>query len=96
MVPAKLNDQQVAAELAKLPGWSVEAGKLHRVFEFKDFTRAFSFMTAVALAAEAMNHHPDWCNSWNKVAIELVTHSAGGLTANDFALAGKIQQLFGA
>jgi 4a-hydroxytetrahydrobiopterin dehydratase len=96
MAATKLNDAQVAVELAKLPGWAVEAGKLRRVFEFKDFTHAFAFMTAVALTAECMNHHPDWSNSWNKVTIELVTHSAGGLTANDVDLAGKIQQLFAA
>jgi 4a-hydroxytetrahydrobiopterin dehydratase len=96
MAATKLNDAQVAAELAKLPGWAVQDGKLRRVFAFKDFTHAFAFMTAVALTAESMNHHPDWSNSWNKVTIELVTHSAGGLTANDVDLAGKIQQLFAA
>jgi 4a-hydroxytetrahydrobiopterin dehydratase len=41
-----------------------------------------------------MNHHPDWCNAWNKVVIDLSTHSAGGLTANDFELAGQIQKIF--
>jgi 4a-hydroxytetrahydrobiopterin dehydratase len=50
-------------------------------------------MTQVALAAEAMGHHPDWSNAWNKVNIELTTHSAGGLTQNDFGLAAKIQQI---
>ena len=95
MAATKLNDAQVAAELAKLPGWAVEAGKLRRVFEFKDFTHAFAFMTAVALTAEGMNHHPDWSNSWNKVVVDLCTHSAGGLTLNDFDLATRIGQIFG-
>ncbi len=95
MGATKLNDQEIAASLAKLPGWSIERGNLHRAFEFRDFAQAFAFMTSVALAAEAMNHHPDWSNSWNKVVIDLSTHSAGGLTKNDFDLAGKIQQIRG-
>jgi len=95
MPATKLDDQQIAVELAKLRGWTIDGGKLHRVFEFRDFVQAFSFMTAVALAAEKMDHHPDWSNGWNKVTVDLVTHSAGGITANDFALAAKMQQLAG-
>ena len=91
----KLTDQEISAGLGKLTGWSLEQGKLHRSFEFKDFVHAFGFMTSVALVAEAMGHHPDWSNSWNKVHIDLVTHSAGGLTAFDFELAGRIQRIFG-
>src|SRR5579863_61133 len=93
MGATKLSDQQISSELAKLPGWSVEKGNLHRAFEFGGFTEAFAFMTQVALAAEKMDHHPDWSNSWNKVVIDLCTHSAGGLTQNDFALASKIQKI---
>ena len=89
----KLNDKEIAEALASLPGWAIEKGALHREFVFKDFVEAFGFMTRVALAAEAMNHHPDWSNSWNKVNISLVTHSAGGLTGNDVDLARKIQSL---
>ena len=61
----------------------------------QDFSAAFGFMTRVAIAAEKMDHHPDWSNSWNKVTVDLSTHSAGGLTKNDFELAGKIQQVYG-
>jgi 4a-hydroxytetrahydrobiopterin dehydratase len=93
MRATKLNDQEIAAELKKLKGWAVEQGKLHRVFEFRDFSQAFGFMSRVALAAEGMGHHPDWSNAWNKVTIDLTTHSAGGITQNDFGLAGKIQQI---
>jgi len=53
-----------------------------------------AFKAQVALAAESMGHHPDWSNAWNKVVIDLSTHSAGGLTSNDFELAGKIQKIF--
>ena len=94
MAATKLSEQEIAAELAKLKGWSIERGNLHRVFEFRDFAQAFGFMAQVALAAEKMDHHPDWSNAWNKVVIDLTTHSAGGLTRNDFALAAKIQQIF--
>ena len=92
----KLSQAELAAALKELPGWSVTDGKLRRVFEFKDFSAAFAFMTRVALAAEKMDHHPDWSNSWNKVTVELVTHSAGGLTANDAGLARRMNEIFGA
>jgi 4a-hydroxytetrahydrobiopterin dehydratase len=93
MAATKLSEHEIAAELRKLTGWSVENGNLHRVFEFKDFSAAFGFMTRVALAAEKMDHHPDWSNVWNKVTVDLSTHSAGGLTKNDFDLAAKMQQI---
>jgi len=95
MAMAKLSEQEIAAGLRNLAGWSVVNGNLHRTFEFKDFSAAFGFMTRVAIAAEKMDHHPDWSNSWNKVNVDLCTHSAGGLTANDFDLAVKMQQIFG-
>ena len=86
----KLSKNEVAAGLRKLGGWSLVKGNLHRTFKFKDFTEAFRFMKRVALAANRMDHHPDWSNSYNKVTVDLSTHSAGGLTKNDFELAGKI------
>ena len=95
MANARLSEQEIAAGLSKLAGWSVVNGNLHRVFEFKDFSAAFGFMARVAIAAEKMDHHPDWSNSWNKVTVDLCTHSAGGLTKNDFDLAAKMQQIFG-
>ena len=94
MSRAKLSKQQVAAGLRGLDGWSVRRGHLHRVFEFEDFKQAFAFMKRVALAADKMDHHPDWSNSYNKVTVDLSTHSAGGLTQNDLALAGKIQTIY--
>jgi 4a-hydroxytetrahydrobiopterin dehydratase len=96
MAATKLAETEIAAELGKLKGWTVTNGNLHRVFEFKDFSAAFGFMARAALAAEKMDHHPDWSNSWNKVTVDLSTHSAGGLTKNDFELAGKMQQIYGA
>jgi 4a-hydroxytetrahydrobiopterin dehydratase len=95
MSRGKLSKQEIATGLCKLDGWSVVKGNLHRMFEFKDFTQAFGFMKRVALAADRMDHHPDWSNAYNKVTIDLSTHSAGGLTKNDFELAGKIQKIHG-
>ncbi len=88
-----LTTEQVSKLLATLPDWSLEQGKLHREVVFGDFSEAFAFMTRVALAAEKMNHHPEWCNVWNRVDIRLTTHDAGGLTALDFDLADRISAL---
>ena len=95
MSKGKLSKKQIAAGLSKLDGWSMVKGNLHRVFTFKDFTQAFAFMKRVALAADRLDHHPDWSNAYNKVTIDLSTHSAGGLTKDDFELAGKIQKING-
>lgn len=93
MKPEKLDKQEIAKELEKLPGWTIKDGNLHRTFEFADFSEAFGFMTRTALAAELLNHHPDWSNGWNKVVVNLSTHSAGGLSKLDFDLAGKMQKM---
>ena len=78
----------------QLPTWVVKNNSLFKEFTFKDFVEAFSFMTAVALEAEKIDHHPDWMNVYNKVIIHLNTHSAGGITENDFKLAGKIEKIY--
>jgi len=93
MKPAKLDKHEVEQRLEKLPGWSVKDGVLHHTFEFADFSHAFGFMCRAALAAEAMNHHPDWSNVWNKVVVNLSTHSIGGISQLDFELAEKMQKL---
>jgi 4a-hydroxytetrahydrobiopterin dehydratase len=95
MSKGKLSGQEIAVGMRKLDGWRMVKGNLHRMFEFKDFTQAFGFMKRVALAADRMNHHPDWSNAYNKVTIDLSTHSAGGITENDFELASKIQKIHG-
>jgi 4a-hydroxytetrahydrobiopterin dehydratase len=79
-----------------LKKWSFENGLIRRDFEFKDFTEAFSFVTAVALLSERADHHPDWSNVYNKVSIALSTHTAGGVTQKDFDLALKIDQAYDA
>jgi 4a-hydroxytetrahydrobiopterin dehydratase len=96
MKAQKLSDQEISVEIAKLPAWTYEHGKLHRVFACKDFVHAWGFMSSAALVAEAMNHHPEWANVWNRVTVDLSTHDAGGVTAKDFELARRMSQIFGA
>ena len=91
--PRKLTESEIAAALKSLPGWSVTGGKLHREYQFANFVEAFGFMASAALVAEAMNHHPEWFNVWNKVEITLSTHDAGGLSARDVRLAESIEKL---
>ena len=93
--PPRLTDDECAAALADLPDWSVIGGSLHRTLEFRDFAAAFEFMTAVAVIAEELDHHPDWSNSWNIVRINIVSHDAGGLTALCFELATRINATLG-
>jgi 4a-hydroxytetrahydrobiopterin dehydratase len=73
--------------------WAEVDGKLHRELTFADFSEAWAFMQRVAELAEELDHHPDWCNSWNKVTIDLVSHSAGGITDKDRELARRIDAL---
>ncbi len=86
----KLSEAARATALADLPGWAEVDGRdaISKTFTFKDFNQAFGFMSRVALKAEAMNHHPEWFNVWNRVEVTLSTHDAGGLTELDVELAG--------
>ncbi len=97
-MPQKLTAAQIEESLETLnrdavDPWTLQQGHLHRELRFDDFSRAFAFMTAVALHAEKLNHHPDWSNSYNRVHIDLVTHEVGGISALDFDLAQKIESL---
>lgn len=98
MAPSRLDPQAIEAALRELNAsaaspWTLSGEKLHKVFEFRSFVDAFGFMSRVALVAEAMNHHPDWCNLYNRVAVDLSTHDAGGLTDLDFTLATRMETL---
>ena len=81
--------------LAELPGWRTVDGRdaIQRSLRFADFSAAFGFMTRVALAAEAMDHHPEWSNVYNRVEVLLSTHDAGGVTALDVELAHVIDRI---
>lgn len=90
MALTKLSQADIQSAIASLNGWSIVNGKLHKTFKFPDFIAAFGFMSKVAIAAEKMNHHPEWSNVYNTVNIDLTTHDAGGITQNDIDLAGTI------
>ena len=91
----RLSEAEVTAALAGLPDWTLRADGLAmtRTLRFKDFAQAFAFMTRVALHAEKADHHPEWCNVWNRVDITLTTHDAGGLSQRDIAMAQAIDGL---
>ena len=75
--------------------WTTKDNALHARLTFPDFRRAFAFMTEVAFAAEAANHHPEWTNVYNSVTIRLTTHDAGNtVTAKDEALARAIDEIY--
>jgi 4a-hydroxytetrahydrobiopterin dehydratase len=93
MARERLTSQQLEEGLATLDGWQVSEDKLFRQLEFKDFVAAFGFMTRVALIAQSMDHHPDWTNVYNRVAIHLHTHDSGGITKRDLELAARIDGL---
>jgi len=88
-----LTEDQIAGRLGGVAGWEREGGSIRTVVTRSDFRDAMLFTGAVAYLAEQANHHPDIMISWNKVTLTLSTHSAGGLTAADFDLAGKISAL---
>ncbi len=73
--------------------WTLINGKLHKKYQFKNFIQAFGFMTKVAIQAEVLNHHPEWSNVYRTVIVDLVTHDSSGVTALDFQLARKMDQL---
>ena len=88
-----LTETQISAELAELPAWIRDGNSITLTVVRKDFRDALLYVGAVAYLAETANHHPDVAISWNRVTLTLSTHSAGGLTANDFALARQISAL---
>src|SRR5579862_4004331 len=84
---------QVEAGLAATPGWELADGQIVKTVTLKDFGDALRYVNAVGYLAEKANHHPDIAVSWNKVTLTLVSHSAGGLTDRDFALARSVNAL---
>jgi 4a-hydroxytetrahydrobiopterin dehydratase len=90
MAPTPLTDDQITQLPQLLPQWQLVNSKLRRELRFADFVEAFGFMAKVALVAEAMGHHPEWSNVWNRVTIDLVTHDSGGLSNLDADLAHRI------
>lgn len=90
----KLERQAIDEELAKLKGWSLGegAGAISKSYKFANFVEAFGFITEAALAAEKLDHHPEWFNVYSRVDVTLNTHDAGGLTELDFKLAARMDK----
>ena len=88
-----LSNKQLNECLEDLDGWSIENEKLSKTFKFSSFIQAFGFMTQVAITSETMDHHPEWSNVYNRVEINLVTHSEGGITKLDIELAMKVDSI---
>ena len=85
-----LTDSELNEVFKELDDWKIVDGQLSKEFKFRGFTQAFGFMTEVAITAETMDHHPEWSNVYNRVIINLSTHSEGGVTLLDKELAMKI------
>ena len=95
MARQKLTDTELQSALGQLSGWTVQSGKLHREYKFPDFAHAFGFMATAAVLIEEMNHHPEWCNVYNRVTVDLTTHDSGGITQNDVELARILENIAG-
>ena len=89
-----LVQRKIKAALAELPGWSFRRDALVKTFQFGSFPEALGFMVRAGFEAEAVNHHPEWTNIYNRVDVRLNTHDAGGkVTAKDVELAGRLQKV---
>ncbi|HEX2099277.1 MAG TPA: 4a-hydroxytetrahydrobiopterin dehydratase [Candidatus Synoicihabitans sp.] len=94
MKPTPLSSRELEQALGTLPGWRAETGALAKQFKFGSFREALSFMVRVGFEAEALNHHPEWTNIYNRVSIRLNTHDAGGqITGKDVDLARAIERI---
>ena len=87
-----LSKEEAGTLAREVPGWTLESDRLIRELELTNFQESFSFVSRVALLAEAEGHHPDIAISWNRVTLSFWTHTAEGLTRNDFIMAAKINR----
>src|SRR5215217_9331987 len=90
---ARLNDEEIEQRLGELDGWERTGDAIQRAFKLDDFKGSVDFVNRLTPEAEDMNHHPDLAISWNEVTVTLTSHSAGGLTADDFELARRIDAI---
>lgn len=92
----KLSDEEIQAALSELPGWEVAGGKLHKRYRFDSFAQAVGWMVSVAFYADKLDHHPEWCNVYNRVEVDLVTHDLDNAISNlDVQLARQMEMLGG-
>ncbi|MCC7349692.1 MAG: 4a-hydroxytetrahydrobiopterin dehydratase [Phycisphaerales bacterium] len=90
-----LSELQILEKLKALNGWERRRKEIFKVFTFKDFDRTMAFVNAIAWVSQRENHHPDLEVGYNRCVVRYSTHSAGGLTDNDFLCAAKIEKLMG-
>lgn len=97
MTTQKLSREARDAALQSLDGWRIadDRDAIRKLYKFRDFNAAFGFMSRVAMAAEALDHHPEWSNVYSRVDVILTTHSAGGLSELDIKLAETMDRLAG-
>jgi 4a-hydroxytetrahydrobiopterin dehydratase len=89
-----LEETKINEKIGSLKGWEYKNNQIGKEYELKDFKEALSFVNKIGDRAEEMDHHPDiFLHDWNKVKITVSTHSAGGVTENDFKLAEKIENI---
>ncbi|TGV01119.1 4a-hydroxytetrahydrobiopterin dehydratase [Flavivirga rizhaonensis] len=90
---SKLSEQDIEKRLLHFPDWDYYDNAIHAEFEFENFKDCFSAMSRIAFECEALNHHPDWSNTYNILTISLSTHDAKGVTNKDFKLAEAIESI---
>ncbi|VAV84205.1 Pterin-4-alpha-carbinolamine dehydratase [hydrothermal vent metagenome] len=90
---SKLSEEDIEKRLLHFPDWDYHNNAIHAEFEFENFKDCFSAMSRIAFECEALNHHPDWSNTYNVLTISLSTHSANGVTNKDFKLAEAIETI---
>ena len=95
VIATKATKTEIQEAMAELVSWIIVDGKLHREYKFRDFVQAFGFMAQVALLAERAAHHPEWFNVYNRVAVDLTTHDAEGITQKDLDLAREMEEIAG-
>lgn len=90
---SKLSQEDIKMKLLRFPEWEYYDDAIHAEFEFDNFKDCFSAMSRIAFECEALNHHPDWSNTYNILTISLSTHSVGGVTELDSKLAEAIEHI---
>jgi len=87
------DDAHIAEKLTALPGWYLEDGWIRRYYQTDGWPTTLMLVNAIGYVAEAAYHHPDLSVTWARVGVKLKTHSAGGITDKDFALARQIEEI---
>ena len=93
MARTKLSEAEIQAALADLPGWTVQDGKLHKVYKFDSFAAAIGWMVSVAVYADKIDHHPEWRNVYSRVWVDLWTHDLEAVSGRDVDLAHRMNEL---